>query len=598
MCHLVLRVATWAARLWARLWALSVVLQHTWVSMAPRQHVGAANDPLILDVFIVVVSLRKNKMPGWLSNDKSNGYDDVTCVTDGLKKLYKTKLFPLEEHYKFHDFHSPPLTDADFDAKPMILLIGQYSTGKTTFIKYLLEQEFPGIRIGPEPTTDCFITVMGGDQEGIIPGNALVVDTKKQFGPLSKFGNAFLNRFQCSVLENSVLDTLTFVDTPGILSGEKHRVDRGYDFTGVLEWFAERSDRIILLFDAHKLDISDEFRRSIEAIKNYDDKIRIILNKADMADHQQLMRVYGALMWSLGKVLNTPEVARVFIGSFWDRPLHFDMNRKLFELEEKDLFRDLRSLPRNAALRKLNDLTKRARLAKVHGYIISHLKNQMPSLLGKEAKKRELIHKLGDIYEELQREHQIAAGDFPNLQKMQEMLQHRDFSKFHPLRPKLFKTVNDMLADDVARCMRMIPLEEFYGEEKNTVQGGAFAVDSESPFVEGKFEGFDAGREERGWIVDHERDKYIDSFEKLNPINGKVSGAAAKTAMVRSKLPNSVLGRIWKLSDIDKDGLLDADEWALANYLIELKLQGHDIPSELPEHLVPLSKKSFLPPLY
>ena len=50
--------------------------------------------------------------------------------------------------------------------------------------------------------------------------------------------------------------------------------------------------------------------------------------KADMIDHQQLMRVYGALMWSLGKVLNTPETARVYIGSFWDQPLRFDMNRR------------------------------------------------------------------------------------------------------------------------------------------------------------------------------------------------------------------------------------------------------------------------------
>ena len=49
------------------------------------------------------------------------------------------------------------------------------------------------------------------------------------------------------------------------------------------------------------------------------------------------MRVYGALMWSLGKVLNTPEVVRVYIGSFWDRPLVNTGCRDLFNSEEHDL---------------------------------------------------------------------------------------------------------------------------------------------------------------------------------------------------------------------------------------------------------------------
>lgn len=399
-------------------------------------------------------------MFSWLRGDNKKTQETVENVVGELKKIYRTKLLPLEEHYQFHDFHSPKLEDPDFDAKPMILLVGQYSTGKTTFIRYLLERDFPGIRIGPEPTTDRFIAVMYDEKEGVIPGNALVVDPKKQFRPLGKYGNAFLNRLQCSTVSSPVLQAISIVDTPGILSGEKQRIDRGYDFTGVLEWFAERVDRIILLFDAHKLDISDEFRRSIEALKGHDDKIRIILNKADMIDHQQLMRVYGALMWSLGKVLQTPEVARVYIGSFWDQPLRYDGNRRLFEDEEQDLFRDLQSLPRNAALRKLNDLIKRARLAKVHALIISELRKEMPTVFGKDNKKKDLIKHLDDVYTKIQREHQISPGDFPDIKKMQEILQHQDFSKFHSLKLPLLDVVDQMLAKDISVLMGKIPHEE------------------------------------------------------------------------------------------------------------------------------------------
>lgn len=532
-------------------------------------------------------------MFSWL-NREPKAEEVVESVLGELKKIYKTKLLPLEEHYNFHEFHSPKLEDPDFDAKPMILLVGQYSTGKTTFIRYLLERDFPGIRIGPEPTTDRFIAVMYDDKEGMIPGNALVVDPKKQFRPLGKYGNAFLNRFQCSTVPSPVLRAISIVDTPGILSGEKQRVDRGYDFTGVLEWFAERVDRIILLFDAHKLDISDEFRRSIEALRGHDDKIRIVLNKADMIDHQQLMRVYGALMWSLGKVLQTPEVARVFIGSFWDQPLRYDGNRRLFEDEEQDLFRDLQSLPRNAALRKLNDLIKRARLAKVHAYIIAELRKDMPSVFGKDSKKKDLIKNLGQVYDRIQKEHQISPGDFPDIKKMQEVLANQDFSKFHSLKLPLLEVVDRMLAIDIARLMSMIPHEEMTMVSEPLIKGGAFdgVEDVVSPFGYRKGEGIDAGCGEVDWICNRDRERTDPMFESLKPIDGKISGAAAKSELIKSKLPNNVLSKIWKLADYDQDGFLDIEEFALAMHLINVKMEGNELPTTLPSHLVPPTKRS------
>ena len=36
-------------------------------------------------------------------------------VIEGLKTVYKNKLLPLETEYGFHDFHSPPLDDIDFE---------------------------------------------------------------------------------------------------------------------------------------------------------------------------------------------------------------------------------------------------------------------------------------------------------------------------------------------------------------------------------------------------------------------------------------------------------------------------------------------------
>lgn len=43
----------------------------------------------------------------------------------------------------------------------------------------------------------------------------------------------------------------------------------------------------------------------------------------------------------------------------------------------------------------------------------------MPSMFGKDSKKKELIKNLDQTYEKIQREHQISPGDFPDLKRMQ-----------------------------------------------------------------------------------------------------------------------------------------------------------------------------------
>ena len=86
--------------------------------------------------------------------------------------------------------------------------------------------------------------------------------------------------------------------------------------------------------------------------------------------------------------------------------------------------------------------------------------------------------------------------------------------------------------------------------------------------------------------------RYDVLFEALDPIDGRITGASAKKEMMKSRLPKNVLARIWALADVDKDGHLDEDEFALAMYLIDVKVKDDDdLPAELPIHLVPPEKR-------
>lgn len=105
------------------------------------------------------------------------------------------------------------------------------------------------------------------------------------------------------------------------------------------------------------------------------------------------------------------------------------------------------------------------------------------------------------------------------------------------------------------------------------------------------FSGIDLGSGEPEWVVSKERRKWDEIFLSLGPTKGRITGSVAKKEMIKSRLPNPVLAKVWRLADVDGDGALDSDEFALAMHLINVKLDGFDLPDDLPGHLVPPSKK-------
>eukprot|EP01038_Epipyxis_sp_PR26KG_P008135 gene8135-11013_t len=382
--------------------------------------------------------------------------DSDAIVIRELMNLYKKDLLPIERKYLFDKFEHPEILDAEIAAKATVLLVGQYSTGKTSFIKHLIGMDYPEIHIGPEPTTDRFIAVVYGEESKTIKGNALTGVNELPFSGLSTFGSSFLNKFSAAVVPAPLLKDVNIIDTPGVLSGEKQRTSRGYDFAKVARWFAERSDLILLLFDCSKLDISDEFKSVIEELQPHEDKVHCVLNKADQLDSESLMRVYGALLWSMGRIFKGAEVSRIYVGSFRDEALAREEHATLFEKDKKVLMSHLSNLPKACSMRKINEMVKRIRLAVVHVCVMGHLKSKMPYLWGKEAKQSLLINTLQDTFNEVKRIYHLAEGDFPKVDEYKASLAMLEISSFPAIDRKVLNTLQSLLRLDIPRITHLV----------------------------------------------------------------------------------------------------------------------------------------------
>ncbi|CAO2604004.1 Itsn2 [Lemmus lemmus] len=92
-------------------------------------------------------------------------------------------------------------------------------------------------------------------------------------------------------------------------------------------------------------------------------------------------------------------------------------------------------------------------------------------------------------------------------------------------------------------------------------------------------------------ITSEERNKHDKQFDNLKPSGGYITGDQARTFFLQSGLPAPVLAEIWALSDLNKDGKMDQQEFSIAMKLIKLKLQGQQLPVVLP----PIMKQ---PPMF
>lgn len=268
-----------------------------------------------------VLQARQLKRP-YVCRDLSLGacpVDPVAELTKVVVWIQDEVLRPIDERLPGrpfeYDLQSFPFT-------PMVLVIGNHSSGKSTFINRMLGRTVQ--ETGVAPTDDGFTVLeRSKDHDHLEDGPTLIgCPFNRPFRELQRFGQHFsghLRRKRIVLPANAQMPFgLQIVDTPGMID-VPHGQDnpshgRGYNFVKVVRWWAKRSDLVLLLFDPDKPGTTGETLDVLtQSLMGLEHKFIVILNKVDQLDNSvDFARTYGTLGWALSKVIARKDIPLIY----------------------------------------------------------------------------------------------------------------------------------------------------------------------------------------------------------------------------------------------------------------------------------------------
>lgn len=229
-------------------------------------------------------------------------------IANSVKKLYHDVLDPVETRFSFEKRPA----DGEISGGPLVLMVGNHSSGKSTFINHILGEEIQ--RTGMAPTDDSFTILRYSDQREERDGTAIVSNPELPFYGLNKFGQDFLSHFRMKLLPAKLLRDVTLVDTPGMIDAADKEAGRGYDFPSVVRWFAQRADVVMVFFDPDRPGTTAESLQVLtESLSGMDHKLLVVMNKMDnFRSMRDFARCYGTLCWNLGKVIKKKDIPQIY----------------------------------------------------------------------------------------------------------------------------------------------------------------------------------------------------------------------------------------------------------------------------------------------
>lgn len=243
----------------------------------------------------------------------------ITALRTELLEMVSEQLTPVAMRYGYSEV---PL-ETNIKWRPQVLVLGNYSSGKSTLINELLGMEVQGT--GQAPTDDSFtvLTFDESEPDGASirvtdqrDGKFLLNDPEYPFETLKKHGQRFASHFKLKKINSPFLKNLAIIDTPGMLDSITER-DRGYNYQDVIGDLAQIADLVLVLFDPHKAGTVREAHTSLRdtlPAKTFEDRVLYVLNRIDECSSMtDLLRVYGTLCWNLSQITGRKDIPMIHL---------------------------------------------------------------------------------------------------------------------------------------------------------------------------------------------------------------------------------------------------------------------------------------------
>lgn len=166
--------------------------------------------------------------------------------------------------------------------KIVVLLIGNHSAGKSTFINWYIEEHVQKTGVAIE--TQGFALVTSGKKRESLTGNA-TLHLYPHFKPLQKIkGVVDYLTTEISTSRQKRFSLVTFIDTPGLVDGD---MKYPYDVNETILWLGQMADLVFVFFDPIGQALCKRTLNIVEELNDkYVDKMRFYLSKADEAGHE------------------------------------------------------------------------------------------------------------------------------------------------------------------------------------------------------------------------------------------------------------------------------------------------------------------------